>query len=634
MASVAPKTETTDVERLKRMFSESQDLTQEARSESQTDIDYYDSKQWSDDEKRALADRKQPPIVINRIKPLVNGIIGVIQRGKSEPRAFPRTPTDEDSSDVVTDALRFIADFNRLDQLKLRCFKDMLVPGSMAAQVLVNSNLQVTIDQIRFEEFFYDPRSRREDFRDARYLGIARWMYADDVSALYPDQREAIDATVDSGTMSAISDTFQDRPNGRSQPWVDRKGRRMLVVEIYIKEGGSWMRGCFHAGGVLAYGPSPYLDDQGKPTCPIEACSAYVDRDNNRYGPVRDMRGPQDEINQRRSKSLHFASTRQVQEMQLGSGMGSADEARKEAARPDGVIPSGWQIIPQHDGMRQQFELMQEAKAEIDRQGPNPAILGREGADSSGRALLARQQSGLVELAVLFGHLEDWELRIYRQCWARARQYWTGPQWVRVTDDGDAPRFIGLNQPPTMQGPDGKDIPGQFTGMVDPQTGQPAADGEVGKPAFRMPDGQMVLGYKNAVAELDVDIILDSTPDTANIQQEQFQDLMQLVGSNPAYAQTVPFEMLLELSAVPHKRQLIDKLKTFREQSAQAAQAQQQAAQQAQAAQIDKVHSEAELNAARTAKTQLEASAAAHAMMTPPIPPAAEVNGRSAVVGA
>jgi len=50
-------------------------------------------------------------------------------------------------------------------------------------------------------------------------------------------------------------------------------------------------------------------------------------------------------------------------------------------------------------------------------------VLGRNEHDDSGRSLMARQQSGLIELANLYGALEDWELRIYRQCWGRVKQF-------------------------------------------------------------------------------------------------------------------------------------------------------------------------------------------------------------------
>jgi hypothetical protein len=35
--------------------------------------------------------------------------------------------------------------------------------------------------QIRWEEFYYDPFSRRADFKDARYMGVAKWKDADEI---------------------------------------------------------------------------------------------------------------------------------------------------------------------------------------------------------------------------------------------------------------------------------------------------------------------------------------------------------------------------------------------------------------------------------------------------------------------
>lgn len=594
-----------DLGRLKKMFEQFRDLTQENRRLALVDEDYYHGHQLTADEIAALNRRGQPDIVINRTRAAINGILGVIERGRSDPRAFPRTPKDDDSADVVTDTLRFIGDKNRFSKLKVRAFRDMLVPGVGAALVTVNGDLEVIIERIRFEEFFYDPRSREEDFSDARFLGIAKWMYADDVMARYPNDKESLEGWFND--VSAIDEVMQDRPEDGSLAagWIDRRQRRMLVVEVYHREDG-WKRCVYHAGGVLEYGDSPYLDDRGRPCCPIEAATPYVDRKNNRTGVVRDMKGPQDEINKRRSKLLHLITVSQVQ-MMGDSAVGFAadpEEVRRQAARPDGVIPPGWGKVPTTDHAMGQAQLLQEAKNEIERLGPNPAVIGREGSGASGRALQARMQAGLVELAIVFGALEDWELRIWRQCWMRAKQFWRAPQWIRVTDDEDAPKYIGLNMPK------GPPVP-----EMDPQ-GQPVMD-ESGQPKIEegpinmLPvglDGQPipVFGYKNAVAEMDVDIILDSTPDTANIQAEQFQDLVQLAG-NPAYAQQVPFEMLLEMSSVPHKRQIIAKIKTFREE-AQRAQAQQaqmaaQIGQATAAAELAKTQSQAQLN---TAKAETE----------------------------
>ncbi len=232
-----------DLARLKRYFTESEQLTQEARKNSLCALDYYDSDQFTREELVKLNERGQPAIVINRIKPAINGIIGVTERGRSDPRALPRNPGNEEAADAATDVLRYIADFNRFKRVKQDCFRDMLVPGSMAALVGVDGDLQVTITQIRWEEFFYDARARRPDFKDARYLGIAKWMYADDATALYPDKGREIELTIENGAGGGIipDQSFQDRPlngPGTGGAWIDPKMRRLLVIEMYYQDGG------------------------------------------------------------------------------------------------------------------------------------------------------------------------------------------------------------------------------------------------------------------------------------------------------------------------------------------------------------------------------------------------------------
>lgn len=529
-----------DLATLKRYFEDARDLTYEARKASQIDLDYYDGHQWTAEEKAALRARKQPDNVFNMTALTVDGTLGVLKRGATDPRAYPRTPQDEDAADVASKTLRYIADYNRFDNLKLDCAHDYLVPGTMAAIVEVDEDLKVVVSQIRWEEFFYDPRSRRKDFKDARYMGVAKWQYADDLARMYQDKAADINQFLADGAPIPIDETFEDRPREQTS-WIDRKKRRLMTVELYHNEGG-WRRCVFTAAGVMEEGESPFTDDKGRPTNPIEAQSAFIDRENNRYGMVRRMRGPQDEINKRHSKLLHELSNRQVRQTQMGSEVG-LDVVRKEAARPDGVLPFGWEPVTRTDITSGQAQLLSIGQAFLERMGPSPEMLGRQNASSSGRAQLVRQEAGLTELAMLYGGIEDWELRIYRQMWARARQFWKEPMFIRVTDDEGAPEFVMLNQPqmgPAQVG-------------TDPATGMPALIPQV-------------LGYENAIAELDVDITIDSVPDTANIAAEQFQQMVELA---KVYPQEVTFDDLLELSTMPNKRPVIEKRKARAEQAAQ-----------------------------------------------------------------
>jgi hypothetical protein len=531
---------------LRRRFSEARDMTAESRREAEIDHDYLHGYQWTPAERRALALRKQPDLVFNRVRPAVMGMLGVLKQGKTDPHAFGRGPEDDDAADTATKVLTFLADKGHFATIRMDGAEDYLSLGICGVIIEGTEEGKVPLTQIRWEEFFYDPRSRRKDFKDARYLGIAKWVYADSLKRMYPEAKDVDSCIEQAGLMADPS--FNDRPGAQSGTWYDRKLRRVMLVEMYYNDTGLWERCLFFSDQVLESGPSPYKDEDGKPCCPIEAQSCFVDRDNNRYGVIRDMRGPQDEVNKRRSKLLHRNNNQQVYAENEIALNASAETVRNEASRPDGVLPMGWKPVAAGSQSSIDMELLTEAKAEIERQAPNPAILGRQGDGESGRAHLVRQQAGMTELAVVLGGIESWELRVYRQMWARAKQFWKAPDYVRVTDDAGSPQFVGINQP--VHGP-------AQVGM-DPATGQAM----IHRP---------VLGYKNSLAELDVDITLDIAPHSANVEAEQFALLCDL------RAKGVPIDpiLLIKMSSLPGKSKIIQAMEEQSQQPNPQAQLQQ-----------------------------------------------------------
>lgn len=578
-------------ERLRKWFDEARDVTQANRLLCQKDRDYYDGpQQLNSDVRQTLKMRGQPAIYTNRVRPAIDGILGVMEAAKVDPRAFPRNPQDSEAATVATKTLRYIADEAKFQQTKLDCAENYYIEGTCAA-IIESDGERITATQIRWEEFFGDPYSRRNDWMDARYKGVMKWMDADDVAARWPDEYKRMGDPI-GGAQGAIDSTWQDRPDNIT-PWVDKFRSRLVVVEIYYSEtrapfaGPEWFRCVYCAAGVFEHDLSPYKDGRGHTVCPIEAESCYVDRQNNRYGRIRDMIPIQDEINARRSRLLHLANSRQIQQSDPAAAPVDATTARREAARADGVIPAGWQLVPTADLAAGQQLLLAESKGEIERMGPTPAVLGRQGEQGqSGRARLVLQQAGMTELARPMGRLDDWENRCYRQMWQRAQQFWTGPMWIRVTDDPRAPQFLQINEP--------------VLGMVmqpamDPMTGQPAINPETGQPAMQPAMG--VVDVKNRIAALDMDIIVSTVPDTANLQQEVFAEFVELVrgGVDPM---SPMFELLIEMSPLADKGAVLEKLQQFRDRIAQenAAQAEQQAKAQQLAMEIEGEKQVAEIN--------------------------------------
>ena len=95
-------------------FQDAAEASMSARQLAERDRDYYDNKQWTEEEERELKKRKQAPIVINRVAPKVDFLLGFERQNRVDPKAFPRTPDDEDSADAATDAIRYVVDKNNM----------------------------------------------------------------------------------------------------------------------------------------------------------------------------------------------------------------------------------------------------------------------------------------------------------------------------------------------------------------------------------------------------------------------------------------------------------------------------------------------------------------------------------------
>jgi hypothetical protein len=92
---------------------------------------------------------------------------------------------------------------------------------------------------------------------------------------------------------------------------------------------------------------------------------------------IRDWKGPQDEINQRRSKALHLLNTRRAI-LERGA-VDDIELTRRELARPDGLIEKNKGYEFTLDDTRSladakgNMEMLADAKAEIDQYGPTLA---------------------------------------------------------------------------------------------------------------------------------------------------------------------------------------------------------------------------------------------------------------------
>lgn len=589
---------------LVRKYEEAEQASMGSRGEGEKARDYYDGRQLDEAQIKALNKRKQPIVIENLIRPKIEYLCGLERQTRTDPKAYPRTAMHEQDAEACTDALRYVADDQNIDIKRSMVFQNMLIEGFGGVEITaqrVRDGVDPLVEWIPWDRLFFDPHSSQADFSDANYLGFITWMDLSEAKKRWQGREAVLENTVSKGTSSA-TDTYDDKPKWAY--WTDSRRKRVRIITMYCLDGGVWHRSVFTLSGELEdYGPSPFVDEDGKPECALLLQSAYIDRDNDRYGIVRDYITLQDEVNKRRSKFLHLANSRPTR---ISRSLGqSATQVRAEMSRPDGVIvadPGEIEDISSGQMAAGHFNLLAEAKQAIQVTGPNATLQGKSGQDQSGRAILALQQGGMTEMAPLLDGLRHFNIRMFRMIWCRIRQFWSAERWVRVTDDDKNVRFVGLNVTKGAQAAM-KLKQAVDSGQIDIETAKQYAMQLQNDPAMFQP--------ANVVGEMDVDIQIDESVNTPTLQAEQFEQLTKLAPMAPPQFIPTMFEMLVEASNLRNK----DKLRQVLEQMNQGPDPAQQAAMQLQMAgekaKIEETQSKTAKNYAdvqsQGVRTQLEA---------------------------
>lgn len=531
-----------DLGRKRKLFRAFETGKKDEIKEAREARQYYHDKQWTDEERRKLARRGQQATTRNKIKRKIDFLVGIEQRLRRDPRAYPRTPVHEHDADTATAGLRFVCSTYGWTTVSSEGMHGGLVSGIGVAFIGIGPDgKDPSLKDVDVDRFFYDPRSVKSDFSDARYMGMHLWLDIDEAIEKWPDQADKLMKMMESSSSGMTTSAVEE---DRSEQWSDLEHRRVRVIELWeLARTDSLMQSssltpasskpmfgwkfCFFTGDVvLESGWSPYVGLEGEPDNPYEAWSPYIDEKGNRYGLVRTMKSIQDEINHASSKLLHRMTTRQF--FFKEGAVADVDEFAREIAKPDGKLKIaehaewGRDVGPVDDGARMQGEVerYQMSVMDMENYGPNPGLVGQgQGVDgASGRALLAQRDSGMTELSPVFERHRDWKLRCYRKMWARIRQAWTAERWIRVTDDKDAVQFVQLN-----------------AYQMDPMSGQ--------------------IVSSNVLAQIDVDVMLDEGPDTITMNEELLQTLSQLSSVPPPM-----WKVFIELSNTPQKDKLFKML--------------------------------------------------------------------------
>jgi hypothetical protein len=268
---------------------------------------------------------------------------------------------------------------------------------------------------------------------------------------------------------------------------------------------------------------SPYKHNRF-PFTPIWAYRR--DRDGMPYGPIRNMRDAQEDLNKRKSKALFILSTNQL----IGDedAFEDWDEAIDEAARPDGVLKhkrgATFEINRNIDLAQEHVDLMRDDITFLESaSGVTEENLGEVTNTNSGTAINLRQTQGSVVTAMLFDNLrESIQLEGELQL-SLVEQFYAEPKMVRIVDDSGRTDFLGINQ---MQRDD---------------------------------EGR--LSVLNPITESQADFIVDTQDFRETIRLAMFDQLMEMTTRLDPQVTMQILDLIIDLSDLPGKDEIVRRIR-------------------------------------------------------------------------
>ena len=593
-------------QKFKEWFLNDRDHLEKWRKEAREDYEFAAGRQYNDDELKALAKKKRPVVVFDRIGPVIDSVHGQEIGNRREVRYIPRELGDATANEMLTGAAQWFRDQSGAETHESDSFRDTIICGMGWTETRLDFEEKAEgkpiVERVDPFEMYYDYNAKARNLVDARRVHRARRIPISEAKEMFPGYGRA---ELDAGwtTVSNIADlnTFAQNDNGSDESgdgmvtvvhcqWIEREPYYIAEdpmtgqeAEFTVAEyetankrlkqmAGMQMQGvrmrrkvrkqAFLGNVVLAVGEAP---------CPIKFSFQVItgrrDRNTNTwYGLVRSMKDPQRWANKWLSQTMHIMNANA--KGGLMAEKGAFDDQRKaeaEWASPDAITWLNDGAINQNkikEKPQAQFpagfmQLTQFAISSIrDSSGVSVEMLGLREAGQAASLEMQRRQAGMTILQPFFD-----ALKCYREEQGVVMLYY-------IQNDLSDGRLIKI------AGPENE----QYVPLI-----------------------------KQASSEYD--IIVDDAPTSPNMKEAAWAVMMQLL---PAFGAIMPPEMMmtmLEYSPLPST--IVDKLKKQAEELQQGQQEQQQKTvamvEQKQGAEIEKIQSETAKNQATAQKTATEA---------------------------
>ncbi len=552
------------------------------RLDSDTDADYYDGSQISQEVEARLRRAGIPPQDSNLIKPTINAVLGLEARSRTDYKVTADDESQEEIAEGLSAKIKEMESESRADRAMSDAYSSMMRTGIGWIEVsreIDPNKYPYRVREIHRNEIFWDWSAREPDLSDARYLRRDKWIDVPYAVSAFPKHKDLIENswagwnTVDvydgdnTGMVRAYE--IEQQWSHMQEDYLNRQGGMVKLSELWYRyfenvhvlylptgqavefnEQNPYHHQAIAAGLVqvqkammprvrvsIWLGPHKLMD---VPTPLPHASFPYIpfwcfrkDRSRSPYGLVRDMRGPQDQIID--LDILLYEVMNSVKVEVDNDALDLAQNTYQEMAENINSLrsitilnsmrrnPNGFKVTREYTLANQIFQLVQERKRRIEEvAGVYRAMLGDATQAKSGVAINNLVEQGSTVLAEPNDNFRYARRQCGQQLLAFAISDMIGKPTQIAVQEGARQRMIYFNR------------------------------------EVMTPDGPVV---ENDIAMAQVKVVLEDIPATPTYRAQQLQAFTQIVQAAPPAYQAALYPVMLELSDVPNRHELADQLR-------------------------------------------------------------------------
>ena len=538
------------------------------RQGNQHCFDYYDGEQWTEDEKAAIEERGQQPTVINTIRPTIDMVCAQEVERRCDIQVCGREESDDNMAQLLTALLKHVFDDCNFEYYHSQCFKEAAIGGRSWLEASVKTDERgkdmVRVNPVPWENVYLDPYSRKPDASDAKFIIKIKWVDREVLKLLYKDKEEQIDSVFDDDYKGQEYEA-QNQASDRGDDWYyDPKTQRVKVCECWytkpVKEavdilneitGETEHKKIFKnkvhhvifSDEIILEGSATDDSQNVNPLkvdiFPLVPIYCMRDRYGRPKGIVRDLIDIQDQINKLNSKFLWTVAANRV--IVEEGAVRDEDVLREEMQKPDGlaILNDGGLAKMRVDDKYRDLSYMSNhlnflLQTEQRISGVNDSMLGLGGTNErSGIMQNTRITQGAAMQTTILENMYFSKQRMALVLLRLIGKFYTDYRVVRITQPNGLTDNYEFNLP--TQDKDGNSI------------------------------------ILNKIEDtLYYDVILKKVPPFNSMRDRQLTIFSEILKSN-VIPPPIAGKMMIMLSDMPNKEDLILELENFYQAQAQAA---------------------------------------------------------------